>query len=66
MTEFLYHYLWLDMYVPIWPNIAASAILAAWALRKFVKIEKLHRKNHQAQMEKMEAMHDAIRSQKER
>lgn len=25
--NFLYHYFYQDLYIPIWPNIAASALL---------------------------------------
>lgn len=35
MEQFLYHWVWTDLYVPVWPNIAASAILAVAVLRRF-------------------------------
>jgi len=56
------HWLWNDFYVPVWPNIAASAILGIWALRRFIRIEKLHRQHH----EKLDAIHKALQDKEEK
>jgi hypothetical protein len=63
MGHWAYHYLWIDVYNPVWPNIAASAILGVWAFRKFLHLEKLHRANHEQHMEKLEDIHNAVRNQ---
>jgi hypothetical protein len=61
MISDLLHRFWIDIYVPVWPNIAASAILGVWALRRFIRVEELHKKQHQDHMNKMEEIHDAVR-----
>jgi len=39
---FFYRYIFEDFFVPVWPNIAASAVLGLWAMRRFIRLEKLH------------------------
>lgn len=43
-----YHYLYVDVYIPVWPNIVASIIVGAWVIwRNRTHIDKLeHRMMH--------------------
>lgn len=40
-----HHWLYLDLYVPLWPNLAADLVLSTWILRRVKK--HLHR-HHEA------------------
>jgi len=45
MGHWLYHWLFLDFYVPVWPNIAADLIAAVWTISRLKT--HLHR-HHEA------------------
>jgi len=55
-------WLWHEIYVPTYPNLIASAILGVWTVRRFIRLEKLHKRNHE---ELKESIH-AVRNQGER
>lgn len=40
-----HHWLYLDLYIPLWPNLAADLVLSTWILRRVKK--HLHR-HHEA------------------
>lgn len=41
-----HHWLYDDFYVPIWPNIIASIIMAIWVYGRLKALERLHKKHH--------------------
>jgi len=43
--HWLYHWAWQDFYVPVWPNIAASAVLGPLIWLKLRAIQKLHKEH---------------------
>lgn len=45
MVQWLYHWVWVDFYVPVWPNIAAAGICTAALWAKLRAIHKLHKKH---------------------
>lgn len=51
------HYVITDFYDPVWPNIAASAVLFVAMLAKFRALEKLHKLHHQEAMQLAKAHH---------
>lgn len=42
MASWLYHYLYLDFYVPLWPNIAASAVVYVLVAARIRALRKVH------------------------
>ena len=42
MGGFLYHWVYLDFWCPLWPNIAASAVVYAFVTVKLRTMQKLH------------------------
>ena len=42
MAGWLYHWLYLDFWCPLWPNIAASAVVYAFVTVKLQAMQKLH------------------------
>lgn len=42
MAHWLYHYLYQDLYGPVWPNIAADVMVAGWTISRL----KLHLGRH--------------------
>lgn len=54
MIAFLYHWIWLDFWIPVWPNLAASLflwILAWWKLQAMHRLQKAHLEIHKAHMD---------------
>jgi hypothetical protein len=45
VTHWLYHWVYLDFYIPVWPNIAASAVLGPVVWMKLHAIHKLHKQH---------------------
>jgi hypothetical protein len=44
MNEFLYHWIWIDIYTPVWPNIVAAVLCAGFVdLRNAKRHEELIR-----------------------
>jgi hypothetical protein len=46
MLSFLFHYLIVDVYYPVWPNIVASLIVYTYVAFKISVLTKLHRELH--------------------
>ncbi len=53
----LYHWVYLDFYAPVWPNIIASILVAAWVTMKLratrrlqEQIRDLHERHHAEHM----------------
>ena len=42
MGGWTYHWLYLDFWCPLWPNIAASAVVYAFVVVKLHAMQKLH------------------------
>ena len=42
MSGWFHHWVIVDFYDPVWPNIAASILCAVWAVRRI----KIHLKRH--------------------
>lgn len=42
MGQWAYHWVWLDFYVPVWPNLVASLIVYVFVLAKIRALRKLH------------------------
>ena len=42
MSAWFHHWIVVDFYDPVWPNIAASILCAVWAVRRV----KIHLKRH--------------------
>lgn len=45
LGHWLYHWLWLDFGLPVWPNLAASAVLGPAVWLKLHAIHKLHKQH---------------------
>jgi hypothetical protein len=45
LGHWIYHWVWLDFYVPVWPNIAASAVLGTAVFMKLHAMHKLHKRH---------------------
>jgi hypothetical protein len=47
MIHFLYHYLYQDVYVPVWPNwvagIVATVVVYFWKGKKWIRHHEEHR-----------------------
>jgi hypothetical protein len=56
MTHFLYHYLYVDLYLPVWPNIAASVIIGLWVVARV----KVHLKRHHESIKGLIALHSSF------
>lgn len=59
MGDFLYRYLVRDLYVPVWPNIAADVLAAGWTISR-VKTH-LHRHRALSAGHPVESRHQAAR-----
>ena len=42
MASWLYHYLYLDFYIPLWPNLAASGVVYVLVAAKLRALRKVH------------------------
>ena len=58
--QLLYHYLILDFYDPVWPNIAASAVLTVIVVGKLRAMEKLRKLHHREAMQQAQEHHDSV------
>ena len=56
----LHHILVIDLYDPIWPNIAASLICAGFLFTKLRSMDRLHKLHHKQAMEQAQVHHAAI------
>jgi hypothetical protein len=59
--HWLYHWVWLDFYVPIWPNIAASILCASWVVVRLRKLRQLHIQHHQELLDAQQTHHEALK-----
>jgi hypothetical protein len=57
VTGWLYHWVYLDFYAPVWPNIIASILVAAWVTLRLragrrlqEQIRDLHERHHAEHM----------------
>jgi hypothetical protein len=62
MVAFLYHWFWLDLYIPVWPNIVASLFCFAFILVKLRTMEKLRKLHHREAMQLAQAHHTEMLS----
>lgn len=46
MTGFLHHWVWIDYWIPVWPNLAASPTVAAYVAVSHVVRERAARRRH--------------------
>jgi hypothetical protein len=60
LGQFLYHWLWTDLYVPVWPNIVASLFCFFFILAKLRTMEKLRKLHHQQAMQLAQDHHDEL------
>ena len=63
--NWLYQYFWIDLWTPVWPNLAASAILAVlviWKLRVLREAHKVHMELTQALQESTDVLHEKLRA----
>jgi hypothetical protein len=43
--NWLHHWVWDDFGVPVWPNVAAAAVMSTWIIRRVKKhLESHHKK----------------------
>jgi hypothetical protein len=42
MGNLLYHWLWQDLYVPLWPNVLASGVVYVLVLVRLRALRRLH------------------------
>ena len=61
MLAWLHHWIWVDLYVPVWPNIAASLALAIWVGFRLHVLRKLHLALHDLQHQHHREHMEAIR-----
>lgn len=57
MGAWLYRWLYVDFFIPVWPNIAAGILVAAWVSLKartqrnlHVELMAMHERHHREQM----------------
>lgn len=63
MGHWLYHWLWLDFYVPVWPNIVASLVVYVFVMVKLRALRKLHeelRDLHERHREELAKAHQGL------
>lgn len=56
MRTFLYHWVYLDLWVPLWTNLVASAIVGVLV---WLKLRAIHRL-HQVHLTLMQEVHASI------
>lgn len=49
MGHLFHQYIYQDVYVPVWPNIAASAIAAFWVVARM----KIHLRTHRSEIARL-------------
>jgi hypothetical protein len=55
MNAWFHHWIVVDFYDPVWPNIAASIVCAVWAVRRV----KIHlNRHHQLMMCHFASLHE--------
>jgi hypothetical protein len=57
ISSWLFHWIWVDFYVPVWPNIAASAFLAVGVLLKLRAMEVGRKIRHEELMRSHRELH---------
>lgn len=57
MGGFLHQYLYVDFWVPVWPNLAAGIVVAVWVTLKLraqrdwqAEMKRMHERHHAEQM----------------
>lgn len=63
MGNFLYHWLYVDVWQPVWPNWFAGAVAAPVAFFWGKAFEKRAILRHHEHMDKLEAIHTSVRKQ---
>jgi hypothetical protein len=54
--HFLYHYVYQDVYIPVWPNIVASVMVGAWVIWR----NKTHIERFELRMKRSFALHTSL------
>lgn len=60
LEAFLYHWLWQDLYVPVWPNIVASALLAVLVLVRVHFLAAMHKAHHKEKLDQAAGHHAEV------
>jgi hypothetical protein len=63
-VQFFYHWVWLDFYIPVWPNIAASLVIFFFLIAKLRAMDKMHKLHHQQAMQLAKDHHEEAMQQK--
>lgn len=60
MIAFLHHWVWTDFWGPVWPNIAASPVIAAYVTVSRMVAEVRAERRHRAAEHAAQARHDQL------
>ncbi len=58
--QWIYHWLYLDLWCPIWPNLAASLIVYVFVWWKLHTMQKLHEELREIQLRHHRELKQAI------
>lgn len=56
MGEWLHHWVYMDFWAPVWPNIAAGVIMSTWIIQRVRKHFKRHHEPLHARLERIEKL----------